>query len=157
MAEKVKKVDAVDTKIIKILQVNSRTTASDIAESIGMSVPAVSERLRKLENAGIIDKYTVILSNSKLGKEIMAVMLVEVSSSDNESNHAFRNLVSQEPDILECYSVTGEYDYLLKIITSSTASLEQLLSRIKATAGGAKTSTSIILSTVKLNFPIELA
>lgn len=157
MAEKVKKVDAVDTKIIKILQQNSRTTASDIAESIGMSVPAVSERLRKLENAGIIDKYTVILSNSKLGKEIMAVMLVQVSATDTQSNTAFRALVASEPDILECYSVTGEYDYQLKIITSTTASLEQLLARIKATAGGAKTSTSIILSTVKLNFPIDLS
>lgn len=66
MADKNKKLDAVDTKIIKILQGNSRTTASDIAESIGMSVPAVSERLRKLENANIIDKYTVILNHRRL-------------------------------------------------------------------------------------------
>ena len=67
MADKTKKIDAVDTKIIKLLQINARTTASDIAENIGMSVPAVSERLRKLENAGIIERDTAILNNSKLG------------------------------------------------------------------------------------------
>ena len=69
MADKTKKIDAVDTKIIKLLQINARTTASDIAENIGMSVPAVSERLRKLENAGIIERYTAILNNSKLARK----------------------------------------------------------------------------------------
>ncbi|NLT57879.1 MAG: Lrp/AsnC family transcriptional regulator [Clostridiales bacterium] len=148
--------DAVDAKIIKILQTNSRTTASDIAESIGRSVPAVSERLRKLENAGIIDRYTVILDNAKLGKEIMALMLVALGSPDAENNNHFRQLVQDEPDVLECFSITGEYDYQLKIITSSTESLEQLLSRIKSASGGVKTSTAVVLSTVKLGFPIEL-
>lgn len=156
MADKTKKIDAVDTKIIKLLQINARTTASDIAENIGMSVPAVSERLRKLENAGIIERYTAILNNSKLGKEVMVIMLVAMGNPDLAVGAAFRDLVTSEPDVLECYSVTGEYDYQLKIITASTASLEQLLARIKAAVGVSKTSTAIILSTVKLNFPIEL-
>ena len=156
MADKTKKIDAVDTKIIKLLQINARTTASDIAENIGMSVPAVSERLRKLENAGIIERYTAILNNSKLGKEVMAIMLVAMGNPDLAVGAAFRDLVTSEPDVLECYSVTGEYDYQLKIITASTASLEQLLARIKVAVGVSKTSTAIILSTVKLNFPIEL-
>ena len=82
MADKTKKIDAVDTKIIKLLQINARTTASDIAENIGMSVPAVSERLRKLENSGIIERYTAILNNSKLGKEVMAIMLVAMGNPD---------------------------------------------------------------------------
>ncbi|MBQ3391068.1 MAG: Lrp/AsnC family transcriptional regulator [Clostridia bacterium] len=156
MAEKVKKIDAVDTKIIKLLQINARTTASDIAEKIGMSVPAVSERLRKLENAGIIDRYTAILNNAKMGKEVMAIMLVAMNNPDLAVATAFRELVTAEPDVLECYSVTGEYDYHLKIITSSTSTLEQLLARIKAAVGVSKTSTAIILSTLKLNFPIEI-
>ena len=111
MADKTKKIDAVDTKIIKLLQINARTTASDIAENIGMSVPAVSERLRKLENAGIIERYTAILNNSKLGKEVMAIMLVAMGNPDLAVGAAFRDLVTSEPDVLECYSVTGEYDY----------------------------------------------
>ena len=155
MADKNKKLDAVDTKIIKILQGNSRTTASDIAESIGMSVPAVSERLRKLENANIIDKYTVILNHRRLGKEITAIMFVSLSSPDYME--AFNQLILTEPDVLECHYVTGEFDYHLKIITSSTYSLEQLLFRIKAAVGVDKTSTYIVLSSVKLSFPIELA
>ena len=156
MAEKVKKIDAVDTKIIKLLQINARTTASDIAEKIGMSVPAVSERLRKLENAGIIDRYTAILNSSKMGKEVIAIMLVAMNNPDIAVASAFRELIAAEPDVLECYSVTGEYDYHLKIITASTSTLEQLLARIKAAVGVSKTSTAIILSTVKLNFPIEI-
>ena len=156
MADKTKKIDAVDVKIIKLLQINARTTASDIAEKIGMSVPAVSERLRKLENAGIIERYTAILDNVKLGKSVMAIMMVAFNNPDIAATDAFRELVSNEIDVLECYSVTGEYDFQLKIITASTASLEQLMSRIKASPGVGKTSTSVILATVKLNFPIEL-
>ena len=86
----------------------------------------------------------------------MAIMLVAMGNPDLAVGAAFRDLVTSEPDVLECYSVTGEYDYQLKIITASTASLEQLLARIKAAVGVSKTSTAIILSTVKLNFPIEL-
>ncbi len=155
MADKNKKLDAVDTKIIKILQGNSRTTASDIAESIGMSVPAVSERLRKLENANIIDKYTVILNHRRLGKEITAIMFVSLSNPD--FMEAFNQLVLVEPDVLECHYITGEFDYQLKIITASTYSLEQLIYRIKAAVGVDKTSTYIVLSSVKLSFPIELS
>lgn len=66
---------------------------------------------------------------------------------------AFRDLVTSEPDVLECYSVTGEYDYQLKIITASTASLEQLLARIKAAVGVSKTSTANYFVHGQAQFP----
>ena len=156
MANKEKKIDEVDKSIIKILQVNARTTASDIAESVGMSVPAISERLRKLESSGVVDRYTVILDNEKLGKDIMSVMLVALDAPNEKNSSSFREMVRSEVGILECFSVTGEFDYQLKIVTSSTASLEDLIRKIKAATGGAKTNTSIVMSTVKLSFPIEL-
>ena len=121
----------------------------------------VSDRLKKAFSckAGNIGEgfaSTTILFCAGAMAIIGAIEDGAMGNPDLAVGAAFRDQVTSEPDVLECYSVTGEYDYQLKIITASTASLEQLLARIKAAVGVSKTSTAIILSTVKLNFPIEL-
>lgn len=141
--------DDIDVRILKSLQEDSRKPLSEISAEIHLSVPAVSERLRKLESSGVIKAYTTILDPEKFGKSIFAYCFLILKNKDPEKDLKFKSFLENEPDILECYCLTGEYEYLLKIRTDSTKSLENLLVKMRKEAPVIKTSTSIVLSTRK--------
>lgn len=138
--------DDIDVKILKLLQKNARSTISDLSSAVGMSMPAVSERLKKLELSGIIRQYCAILNPQLLNKQLMALMFVSLEHP--HFNDSFAEFVKQENEVHECYYIAGDYDYFLKIITASTLSLEQLLNKIKTLPGIQKTKTTVVLSTV---------
>lgn len=142
--------DDLDLKIIKLLQLNARITASDIGKEINMSVPAVTDRIKKLEAAGVIMQYTAVINPKKFGKELTAIMYVSLERPKYIDK--FLEFVKEEDDILECHYLAGDYDYALKIITENTDTLERLLNKIKAVQGIQKTKTSVALSTIKSNF-----
>ena len=139
--------DDIDQKILEIIQKEGRTRRNELAERVGLSLPAVSERLRKLEEAGIIVGYFARLNHHLLGKDITAFILATVDSSKHYSS--FVDHVSSQEDILECHAVTGEGTHLLKIRTANTSSLEKLLAKIQSWTGITKTTTSIVLSSPK--------
>lgn len=138
--------DDIDVKILKLLQKNARSTISDLSSAVGMSMPAVSERLKKLELSGIIRQYCAILNPQLLNKQLMALMFVSLEHP--HFNDSFAEFVKQENEVHECYYIAGDYDYSLKIITANTLSLEQLLNKIKTLPGIQKTKTTVVLSTV---------
>jgi len=144
--------DNIDIKILKLLQQNARVTASEISNRINLSIPAVSDRLKKLDATGIIEKYTVILSAKKLNKRLMVIMFVSLESP--KFIDTFVNIIQIDNEIVECHYLAGDYDYALKIITESTASLEKILNRIKSIPGVQKTKTNVSLSTIKNNYSI---
>jgi len=139
--------DNLDIKILKLLQQNSRVTASEISSRINLSVPAVGDRLKKLDASGIIEKYTVILSAKKMNKHLMIIMFVSLESP--KYTDPFINIVQLDDEIIECHYLAGDFDYALKIITESTESLERLLNKIKNIPGVQKTKTNVSLSTIK--------
>jgi Lrp/AsnC family transcriptional regulator, leucine-responsive regulatory protein len=140
-------IDEIDVKIIDVLQKQGRTRRNDLSEKVGLSLPAASERLRKLEQSGIITGYHARVDHKKLGKDITAFILTTVDSSKHFP--AFLEHASTTDDILECHAVTGEGTHLLKIRTENTESLEKLLAKIQSWHGVAKTSTMIVLSSSK--------
>ena len=138
--------DDIDRKILKKLQRNARVTISDLSSEIALSMPAISERLKKLEASGVIKQYTAILEPAMLNKHLMALIFLRF---DNPSHgDRFADFVKNEGDIKECFYITGEFDYSLKILTENTQSLEKLLTRIKNQPGIVKTQTIVILSTI---------
>lgn len=142
--------DNVDKKIIRCLQNNSRMNASAIGEAVNMSVSAVIERIKKLENTGVIEKYTICLNEEKLGNDVLA--FVEVSTEQykyDEVISGVREFVRACPQILECHVVTGSSDILLKVVTESTKSLERILNNLKEVKGVSYTRTAIVMSTLK--------
>ncbi|HHW31226.1 MAG TPA: Lrp/AsnC family transcriptional regulator [Clostridiaceae bacterium] len=141
--------DEVDVRILKILINNGRQTVSEISSQVNLSIPAVSERIRKLEKSGIIDKYIAVLNPKKLKKDITAVMFVGIERVKPVTE--FLNLVNNTDDILECHYIAGDYDYLLKITTENTSTLEKILNSIKSVKGVQKTKTVFVLSTTKDN------
>jgi Lrp/AsnC family leucine-responsive transcriptional regulator len=146
--------DDIDVKILDILQKQGRTRRNDLAEKVSLSLPSVSERLRKLEEAEVITGYFAKLDHKKLGKDITAFIVVTVDSSKHFS--ALVDHADGVDEILECHAITGEGTHLLKIRTENTASLEKLLARIQSWQGVVKTTTSMVLSTAKETFRIRV-
>ncbi|MEN6316144.1 MAG: Lrp/AsnC family transcriptional regulator [Clostridiaceae bacterium] len=139
--------DAIDVKILECLQENSRVNASLIGEQINMSVSAVIERIKKLEASGIIKQYTAILNSKLLGKDTTAFISVRLEHPKYNGN--FMESVKTQPEIIECYYLTGDFDYILKVITASTETLARVLNEIKSIKGVSLTKTVVVLSTVK--------
>ncbi|HEX7572362.1 MAG TPA: Lrp/AsnC family transcriptional regulator [Bacteroidota bacterium] len=146
--------DGIDTTIMEILQKKGRTRRNDLAEAVGLSLPSVSERLRKLEENGYITGYFATVDPRKLGKDICAFIFVTVDSSRHYPGfleHAHAN-----DEILECHAITGEGTHLLKVRTANTASLEKLLAKIQAWSGVLNTRTNLVLSTSKETMRIKV-
>ena len=144
--------DVIDVKILEVLQDNSRVSISELSKKVSLSLSAVSERLKKLENSNIISKYTVILDPKLMGKDLSVFISIGLESTSQAP--AFLEFIQQEPEVLECHYITGEYDYLLKVTTANTHSLEQIMNRIKSFQGIKRTQTNVIMSTTKMRHSI---
>jgi Lrp/AsnC family leucine-responsive transcriptional regulator len=139
--------DVYDGKILKLLVQNARITGAEIARKIHLSVPAVTERLRKLTKSGIIDKYTVLLNRQKLSLHTMAFIFVWIDHTKNTT--AKEQLIALN-EVLECHHIAGDSDLLLKVLVKDTVALEELLvNKIKAIKSVTRTSTTIVLSSYK--------
>ncbi|MBL7999013.1 MAG: Lrp/AsnC family transcriptional regulator [Candidatus Kapabacteria bacterium] len=139
------KIKATDRSICKILETNARASLSEIAEKVGLSVPSVSEHIRKMEEQGIILGYAAKINHAALGLDIAAFVLVRLDSSANYAG--FIANCKKSAEILECHAITGEASHLLKIRVENTAALEKLLSRIQQWKGVQRTMTNLVLST----------
>ena len=145
--------DDLDIKILNLLQENGRVKRNAIAEQVGLSLPSLSERLKKLEEHKIIEGYFTKLNKKVFGYDIMAFITVEMDSSKNYEKFAVH--INKTPEIIECYSVLGEGSHIVKVLTKDTASLENLLGKIQSWPGVHKTITSFILSTLKETTKLE--
>ena len=140
--------DGIDMLILQELKANARATASEIGQKVKLSVPAVGERIRKLETAGIIRRYTVRVDREKTGHALLAYVLVRIGGG--ESTKGFPGAITQHACVLECHHVTGAYDYLLKVAVEDVNALERFISKtLKALKGVLDTNTLISLKALK--------
>ena len=137
--------DAIDLQILSILQEHCRIALTKLAEQVGLSAPSVIERVKKLEDIGVITGYHAAVDARKLGKDVTA--FIGVSIGDPRTIEVFEETVQQLDDILECHHVTGEYTVLLKVKTHNTATLESLIQTIRMINGVIRTETMVVLST----------
>lgn len=141
------RIDEIDTKILTFLQQQGRMKRNAIAEQVDLSVPSVSERMRKLEERGVITGYHAILDAKRLHIDITAFIRVMVDGSAHYSEFVER--ASALDEVQEVHSITGEGSHILKIRTRNTTTLERLLAVVQSLPGVHGTSTSIVLSTYK--------
>lgn len=139
--------DDLDITILKKLQENGRTKRSELAEAIGLSLPSLSERLKKLEDHKVIEGYYTKLNRHTFGFDIMAFILVIMDSSKNFDK--LTDHVKKTPEILECHAILGEGSHILKALVKDSRALEDLLAKIQSWQGVARTVTSFVLSTIK--------
>jgi len=145
MAVNNEKIKDTDKIICKMLEQNARASLSEIAEKVGLSVPSVSEHIKKLEEQGIIEGYFAKINHDFLNLDITSFISVRVDSSSNYAG--FIAQCKKSPEILECHAITGDASHLLKVRVENTAALEKLLSRIQQWKGVQRTMTNLVLST----------
>ncbi|MFJ7827903.1 Lrp/AsnC family transcriptional regulator [Psychrobacillus sp. NPDC096623] len=140
--------DIIDAKILEALKCNGRATASEISKKVNLSIPAVSERIKKLEEANVIEQYTVKINREKMGYKLLAIIFVNIDHAANIQQ--FRESIIQFSEVIECHHLAGEYDYMLKVLIEDTGKLEIFLSeKLKSIQGVQKSNTLIVLSTLK--------
>ncbi len=141
------KIDDTDARILDLLQSRGRIKRSEVAEAVGLSVPAASERMRKLEERGVVTGYHARLDARRLGFDVAA--FIRVASVGSEHYPEFVERVTAMPAVQELHSITGEGSHLLKVRVRNTAALERLLAEVQAIPGVRGTQTSIVLSSMK--------
>ncbi|GIJ26572.1 AsnC family transcriptional regulator [Micromonospora qiuiae] len=143
--------DAIDLSLVDLLRGNARLSYAELARQVGLSAPAVHERVGKLEAAGVIRAYRAEVEPERIGLNVTALIsVVEDSGADTDDVlEAFRAI----PEIESCYFMAGVESFLLKVRVGTIAELERLIVRLNRTPGVASTRTSIALSTKWENRP----
>lgn len=140
--------DDLDRRILGLLRQDGRMPLAAIAKAVNLSGPAVHERVRKLEQRGIIAGYTAILDPEKLDRCHVAFIMVTLSEGNEFAvDDPIVARICEEPDVVEFHRIAGEDCYLVKVRTSDMKELEGLLHRTKAIRGVARTRTTVVLST----------
>ncbi len=140
--------DGIDIQILAALLQRGRITWSELASQLGLSAPATADRVKRLEERGIIEGYSARLNAEALGLDLTAFIAVTLDQPRHRKG--FLAAVQESAEILECHHVTGDDDYLLKVRCRNTKALETLISqRLKSLEGVARTRTLIVLSTAK--------
>ncbi len=141
-------INSIDSKIITRLMTHARTSWSDLGIMLGLSAPAAADRVRRLEERGVIMGYFAKISPEAVGCELGA--LISVSLSHPGGREEFLSLIHRLPEVQECHHVAGDEDYILKVRCRSTRDLERLITtELKAASCVTRTRTTVILSTVK--------
>lgn len=133
--------DPINRKILAILQTEARISFAELGKRVHLSAPAVTERVRRLEEAGLIQAYTTQLDETALGFAVQAFALANILPGKEA---AFLDRVREQGAVVECHNITGEKAYLLKLLCPSTAALDALLESLSELA---KTETMVVLST----------
>ncbi|MGI6161783.1 MAG: Lrp/AsnC family transcriptional regulator [Christensenellales bacterium] len=144
--------DALDIAILNILKSNARASFLSIGKAINLSTSAVVERVKKLERSGVISGYTAIINGKSFDKQLTALVFVSLESP--RYIDGFVDFICKNNDVIECHSVTGNYDFILKIVTENPLSLEKLLNKIKSETGVIKTYTYVTLDTIKNEYSV---
>ncbi|GMK37348.1 AsnC family transcriptional regulator [Paenibacillus sp. CCS19] len=140
--------DQIDVKILNLLQDNARISISEIGRTINMTAPAVTERVKRLEEKGIIQGYRADIDQSKLGKAVTAFLLIQTDRCDKLTAFCERS-----PEVMELHQISGQYNFLMKVVSESISALDQF--RIACSEYGFTQTLTVLSSTFQVK-PIEL-
>ena len=108
--------DAKDLSILALLQQNARITVKEISEKIHLSTTPVHERIKRMENDGVIKQYVTLVNHSKVKKGLMVICYVSLKAHSKNAGTKFINAINEMNEIIECYSISGEFDFMLKVV-----------------------------------------
>jgi Lrp/AsnC family leucine-responsive transcriptional regulator len=135
--------DEVGTEILKNLQKNARISFSELGRIVGLSSPAVAERVHRLEQSGYITRYRAVIDPDKIGFPITAFINMTINGIDGSTLKDMNEKIAAIPEIVEAYHLSGDYGFMLKTFVSSVGHLESVINRLNDFS---KTTTSVVLS-----------
>lgn len=149
--------DDKDRKLLGYLQENARISNAELARRVDLSPPGLQKRLRRLQEKGVIDRYVTLINREALGYDMLCIIQVTMRRHEPQAIDRFRVLVQDMPEVLECFSVTGEFDYYLKIAVRNHKHLEHFLMDVLTPIPGMDTiRTSLVLRGIKETTSISL-
>jgi Lrp/AsnC family transcriptional regulator, leucine-responsive regulatory protein len=145
-----RKLDAIDRKILTALQQDGRLSMADLADKVGLSPSPCARRVGLLEDAGIIERYVAVVNQRSVRLPVSVFVSIKLSSQREEALNAFAGAISQWPEVLECYLMTGPRDYLLRVVAEDLESYERFLKqKLTRLDGIASIESSFALEQVK--------
>lgn len=150
--------DDMDVQVLRELQTDGRISNVELARRVNLSPPATHARIKRLQQQGYIKAAVAILDREKLGFDLLCFIQISLQMHQLEQVERFRQAVRQMPEVLECYHLTGEYDYLLKVVIRNRQDLERfVVGNLTPLPGVARIHTSVVFSEVKsaTALPIE--
>ncbi|WP_339920404.1 Lrp/AsnC family transcriptional regulator [uncultured Flavobacterium sp.] len=149
--------DLIDKKLLLLLQTDSKKTTKELSLKLNLSVTAVYERIKKLEREGIIDKYVMLLNKRKVEKGFVVFCHLKLIQHTKEFVTRFESDVVQLKEVLECYHVSGDYDYILKIVVKDMeAYREFLVTKLTTLQHIGSTQSTFMISEVKNTTVVEV-
>jgi len=143
-------IDRIDRKILRILQDEGRTSNVALARRVGLSATACNERVKKLEQEGVIESYHARLNPTKLGANLMVFVEITLTRTSSDSFQEFSEAVQKTPEILECHLVAGDFDFLIKARVPDMPSYRKLLGETLLMMPGVNESrTYVVMEEVK--------
>ena len=139
--------DRIDEKILHCLTKDARMNASQISQQVNLSVSAVIERMKKMENSGLIKGYTAVIDERMAGYDVQA--MVSIRLEHPKYNKEFAQLMLNHERVMECFYITGDFDYVARISAGSTEELTKVLNDIKQIPGVSLTRTYVVLDNIK--------
>ena len=144
------KLDAIDRKILALLQEDGRLSLAALAEKVGLSPSPCLRRVRMMEKAGIIARYVAVLNQREIGLPVSVFISIKLESQRDEALTKFGRAIARWPEVLECYLMTGPRDYLLRVVVADLAAYEQFLkTKLTRLDGIASIESSFALEQVK--------
>ena len=121
------KFDSIDNKLLALLQADSKQTNKELSNKLNLSVTAVYERIKKLEKVGVIDKYVALIKKEKVNKGFVAFCHIKLEKHSQEFVVKFEKEVTNLKEVLECYHISGDYDYLLKVLVEDMEAFREFM------------------------------
>ncbi len=141
---------ALDSRILDAMQADSRLSNQEIATKIGSSPSSVWRRVRVMEQAGVINGFHLSVSAEMLGWSETVLVHVSLNTHSEQTTRAFTELIAESPEVLECYAVTGDHDYLLKVLATDMRAYYRFLEgRLMSREFISRTSSTVVMSKIK--------
>lgn len=149
-------IDQIDRAILGVLQINGRLSNVQLAEQVGLSESACLRRVRILEQSGIIDKYVMLINQAAIGKPGNVFVRVTLDGQQKEKLQQFEGAVAAVPEVMECYLMSGDFDYLLRVIIKDNADYMRLHDKLTGLPGVLRVQSSFALRTVRKTTELAL-
>jgi len=144
------KLDTIDLSILNLLQRDSKIKNKEIAAELGLTITPIYERIKRLEREGIIKQYVTLLEYNKVGKHLMGFSMVTLEKHSHSFLDEFEKSAAEIPEVMECYHLAGQYDYLLKVLVEDMNAYQQfVVNKLSVIQNVGQVHSSFALSIVK--------
>ena len=142
--------DGIDKQLISLLQENAKQTNKQLSLKLGLSVTAIYERIKRLEREGVIDKYVTLINNKKVGKSFVVLCHIKLGQHTKEFVTTFEKEIVKLTEVLECFHVSGDYDYIAKVVVSDMDEYRDfMLTKLTTIKHIGSTHSTFVISNIK--------